>query len=298
MVCITVILILSASALLFMLRHKELFVNEPTEKETEILTEKETKKKESETETETERELFVPAPEIDEQYLTKNAWSRPGDKIKSLDYIVIHYLGNPNTSAQDNRDYFESLKNLRDTSMSANYIVGMEGEIIHCVPDDEVAYASNQANGYSLSIENCHPDTSGKFTEETYDSLVWLTAYLSEKYDIDRDHIIRHYDVTGKYCPKYFVYHPRRWQQFLDDVMTMRETCREEILQARRESEEAERQEQLRREQESREALTEDLLSETEDGETTDQPDNLPGETAVDSPENSPENEKNEDNGE
>ena len=188
----------------------------------------------------TEQEFFVPRPYIDEQLLSINEWSRPGKKIKRLDYIVIHYLANPGTTAQENRDYFESLKDLKNVSMSANYVIGIEGEIIHCVPDDEVAYASNKANSYSISIENCHVDKSGKLTDKTYTSLVDLTAYLSERYGVDRDHIIRHYDVTGKECPKYFVDHPDKWEAFLDDVMLIRDYSREQVMKAR-ESEEEEK---------------------------------------------------------
>ncbi|MBQ6322512.1 MAG: N-acetylmuramoyl-L-alanine amidase [Lachnospiraceae bacterium] len=180
-------------------------------------------------------ETYVPKPEIDEQILTINKWSRPGTKIQSLDYIVIHYLGNPKTTAQENHDYFESLKDLQNVSMSANYVIGIEGEIIHCVPDDEVAYASNDMNDYSISIENCHKTKTGKFTKATYASLVHLTAYLSELYDIDRDHIIRHYDVTGKACPLYYVNHEDKWEEFRDDVMEMRETHKEEAIRAEQE---------------------------------------------------------------
>ena len=195
---------------------------------------------------EDEEYCIVPRPEIDEQLLSINDWSRPGTKIESLDYIVIHYLANPKTTAQENHDYFESLKDLQNVSMSANYVVGLEGEIIHCVPDDEVAYASNSANSYSISIENCHLDKSGRFTEKTYQSLVNLTAYLSEYYAIDRDHIIRHYDVTGKDCPKYFVEHPDKWEKFLDDVMGIREKYHREA------EEEYERlQEELRKARET-----------------------------------------------
>ena len=183
------------------------------------------------TEKETEISYFVPSPEIDEQLLSVNPYSRPGDKISSLDYIVIHYLGNPKTTGQENRDYFESLKDLQNVSMSANYVVGLDGEIIHCVPDDEIAYASNEANEYSISIENCHMDDTGKLNTSTYNSLVHLTAYLSEKYGIDREHIIRHFDVTGKDCPKYFVDNPKEWDRFLDKVMDYREECRENTLQ-------------------------------------------------------------------
>ena len=180
---------------------------------------------------ETEVEFFVPKPDISEQLLSINEWSRPGKKIRSLDYIVIHYLGNPKTTAQENHDYFESLKELQNVSMSANYVIGLEGEIIHCVPDDEVAYASNRANSYSISIENCHPDDTGRFTQATYDSLVKLAAYLSEQYGLGRDQIIRHYDVTEKDCPKYFVEHEDAWERFRDQVMAYREECRSEVME-------------------------------------------------------------------
>lgn len=172
-----------------------------------------------------EEELYVPKPEIDEQLLTVNEYSRPGDKTSAINYVVIHYLANPNTTAQQNHDYFESLKDLQNTYMSANYVVGLEGEIIRCVPDGEIAYASNEMNSQSISIENCHKDTSGKFTEATYNSLVKLTAYLTEKYGLDRDHIIRHYDVTGKDCPRYYVENEDKWEEFKDDVMNYREEC-------------------------------------------------------------------------
>ncbi len=169
--------------------------------------------------------LAVPKPKVDVQLLSINEWSRPGIMVDSIEKIVVHYLGNPKTSAQENRDYFQSLKNLQDTYMSANYVVGTEGEIIQCVPDGEVAWASNKANYYSISVENCHLDDSGRFTDATYWSDVHLVAYLTEKYGLDRDDIIRHYDVTGKDCPKWYVEHPDQWEQFKDDVMTYREEC-------------------------------------------------------------------------
>lgn len=173
-------------------------------------------------------QLYVPRPDIDEQFLTINDYSRPGIKTDGINYIVIHYLANPKTTAQENHDYFESLKDLQNVSMSANYVIGLEGEIIQCVPDDEIAYASNSENHDSISIENCHMDATGKFAEATYNSLVHLTAYLTEKYGLGRDDIIRHYDVTGKECPLYYVENEDKWEEFKDDVMAYRETCEAE----------------------------------------------------------------------
>lgn len=181
-----------------------------------------------ETETEVKAEVgpAVPRPDVSVQLLDINDWSRPGITVDRIRKIVVHYLGNPETTAQQNHDYFESLKDLQDTCMSANYVVGLQGEIIQCVPDGEVAWASNKANYYSISIENCHEDTTGRFNDSTYWSDVHLVAYLTEKYGLGRDDIIRHYDVTGKDCPKWFVEHPADWEKFKDDVMTYREECR------------------------------------------------------------------------
>ena len=63
----------------------------------------------------------------------------------------------------------------------------------------------------TLSIEVCHPDATGQFTQASYDALVKLTAWLCDYCGIGRDHVIRHYDVTGKLCPLYFVDHPDAW---------------------------------------------------------------------------------------
>ena len=70
----------------------------------------------------------------------------------------------------------------------------------------------------TVSIECCHPAADGKFTDETYDSLVKLTAWLCKQLDLSPKDVIRHYDVTGKACPKYFVDHEDAWKQFRKDV--------------------------------------------------------------------------------
>ena len=59
------------------------------------------------------------------------------------------------------------LKDSHATEASSNFIVGLEGEIVQCVPTWEVAYASNNRNIDTVSIECCHPDESGKFKKET-----------------------------------------------------------------------------------------------------------------------------------
>lgn len=140
---------------------------------------------------------------ITENFLTPNKYSRPQKTLEKVTKIAVHYVGNPNTSAAANRNYFENQKN-GGTYVSSHYIIGLQGEIIQCIPLNEWSYCTNQANGYSISIECCHPDSTGKFNEATEQSLAELCAYLLEKFGLGVDDVIRHYDVTGKQCPLYW----------------------------------------------------------------------------------------------
>ena len=155
---------------------------------------------------------------VTQDFLPLNEYSRPGTRITEIKGIVIHFIGNPNTTAMQNRNYFANLAVTEETHASSNFIVGLDGEIIQCVPVDEIAYASNQRNEDTLSIELCHPDETGQFLDATYASAVRLTSWLCEKYGIDTGDIIRHFDVTGKICPKYFVENEDKWELFKADV--------------------------------------------------------------------------------
>jgi N-acetylmuramoyl-L-alanine amidase CwlA len=157
-------------------------------------------------------------PDIDVELLTVNDYSRPGLQVDEINGIVVHYTANPGSTAMENRDYFEGLKDSQITQASSNFVIGLEGEIVQCVPTWEVAYASNERNDDTISIECCHPDETGEFEDATYNSLVDLCTWLCLKYDLTADDIIRHYDVTGKICPKYFVENEDAWEVFLEDV--------------------------------------------------------------------------------
>ena len=163
----------------------------------------------------------VPVPDyVEQDYLTVNPYSRPGEPLEKINGVVIHYVGNPGTTAHANRNYFESLASgLENAYASSHFIVGLEGEVIQCVPLTEIAYASNTRNGDTVSIEVCHPDETGEFSPVTYARTVELTAWLCREFRLDPSQdIIRHYDVTGKICPKYYVDNPEAWDGFRADV--------------------------------------------------------------------------------
>ena len=155
---------------------------------------------------------------IKEDFLTVNSFSRPGTPLKVINNIVVHYVANPGSSAQDNRNYFNGLATTGQTYASSHYVIGIEGEIIQCIPLNEIAYCSNNRNDDTISIEVCHPDEDGEFTKDSYDSLVKLCAWLCDAYELEAEDIIRHYDITGKICPKYFVDNPDEWKKFKEDV--------------------------------------------------------------------------------
>ncbi|NLP34560.1 MAG: N-acetylmuramoyl-L-alanine amidase [Clostridiales bacterium] len=157
--------------------------------------------------------------EVKQMYLTPNDYSRPQMPLKKVKGIVVHYTANPGTSAENNQSYFESLAEKGTTYASSHYIIGLEGEIVQCIPMTEISYASNDRNKDTISIENCHPDETGEFTSETYNSLVALTAALCVEYDLGEEDILSHYDITGKLCPLYFVEHEDAWKAFRREVM-------------------------------------------------------------------------------
>ena len=158
------------------------------------------------------------APYIDVQLLTPNEYSRPQIPIEQIKYIAIHYTANPGAGAMDNRNYFENLATTHETKVSSHFVVGLNGEVVQCIPTSEMSYATNERNVDTLSIECCHVDETGAFNEMTYDSVVKLTAWLCTRFGLTEENVIRHYDVTGKNCPKYYVENPEAWEQMKADI--------------------------------------------------------------------------------
>ena len=163
-------------------------------------------------------------PDIDVELLTPNSYSRPQISIEQVNYIAIHYTANPGSTAVSNRNYFENLATTQDNKVSSHFVVGLEGEVVQCIPTSEISYATNSRNVDTISIECCHPDETGQFNTATYDSAVKLTAWLCTRFGLTSDQVIRHYDVTGKDCPKYYVENPDAWIQMKSDIAAQIQT--------------------------------------------------------------------------
>jgi len=172
--------------------------------------------------------------------LTPNPYSRR-QKPNVPKKIVVHYVGNPGSSAMGNRNYFEGLKvgtKLPSGAYrfaSSHYIVGLKGEIIRCIPEQEEAIHASDSimNVSSIGIEICHPDATGKFTEVTLATVVELCADICKRYNLHPlVDIIRHYDVPKsnfKRCPLWFVTHPEDFVAFKERVNKAVQPTPEEI---------------------------------------------------------------------
>lgn len=202
-IIVCLILIYQTTGAIYRMTHKE--KAEKSKGVIDIITEKVEEKK------------IVP-PEILEDFLDVNEFSRPGTELKKVKSVFVHYTANPGTSAQQNRSYFANLAETQERSASAHFIIGYEGEIVQCIPLEEQAYAVATRNEDSVSIECCYLDEDGKFTQETYDTLVHTLAWLVQEYNLSTEDILRHYDCGGKLCPLYYVEHEDAWEKLLFDV--------------------------------------------------------------------------------
>lgn len=150
--------------------------------------------------------------EIIKQEIPKRI-NAPGIKIIPKG-IILHYIGNPGTTARQNARYFSHV----NSQISVHYIVD-DTEIIEIIPPEQKSYGTSnkEYNESYIQIEMCHPDESGKISERTLTNTVWLCRELMERYRITE--IIRHYDVTGKQCPLWYVKHPDEWEKLKERIL-------------------------------------------------------------------------------
>lgn len=159
---------------------------------------------------------------ITDRIIPVNKYNRPGTK-SAPKKICVHYTGNAGSGAAAGAAYQMNVakgvfaSKGQSVWTSSQYLVGLGGEVIRCVPDDEVAYAAANNNVGVIHIEVCHPDASGKFTAEAVASLGELVRGLMRKYKISAENVVRHYDLTGKLCPMYYI-DAGRWAELKKSI--------------------------------------------------------------------------------
>ena len=155
---------------------------------------------------------------------THNTTRANGRKIL---YIVEHFTAGTSSKAGSAANVATWFKNPRNKSGSADYIAD-DATVVQYNPDPKNRftwavggnrYANSKggslygkvSNRNSISVEICSTSPTGKvlggndpgwfFTDAVLETALELTKSLMAQYDIDADHVVRHYDVTGKLCP-------------------------------------------------------------------------------------------------
>ena len=130
-------------------------------------------------------EITIPDWNV-QDILPVNEYSRLGIALSEVNGVVVHYTGNPGTTAEQNRNYYKNLAETKETYIRSHFVIGMDGKIIQCVPLNEITYCSNQRNNDTISIECCHSDDTGQFSQDTLDALVQLLNWLIKTYGLGR----------------------------------------------------------------------------------------------------------------
>lgn len=146
-----------------------------------------------------------------------------------IKYIVVHYTANDGDRDENNARYFQTA----GRGASAHYFVD-DDSITQSVPDLTIAWSVGgklysdaprtgggklyrlATNRNTLNVELCDTVKDGRVmaTEKTVANAVELIKELMGKYGIPKSRVIRHFDVTGKKCPAYFV-NSAAWASFL-----------------------------------------------------------------------------------
>ena len=164
---------------------------------------------------------MVQKPEMIEKFMKINKYGRPGTKRRKTTKIAFHFTGQHDVSAKNTVSYFSNVVangykvNGKYIYASSHLVIGLQGELYHIVPFNEIAYTTNSANAYSIGVECATTGADDHYTDEEYKTMVKTGAWLAQTYRLDpRNDFIRHYDVTGKICPRYFVNNVKAWKQF------------------------------------------------------------------------------------
>lgn len=143
-------------------------------------------------------------------------------RTQPVRYIVMHYTANNGDTARNNCDYCHRVGGLQ---ASAHYFCDEYGAMQSVLECDTAWHCGARAywhpecrNANSIGIEMCsrkRADGSYYIKPETVANAATLAKDIMQRYGIDTEHVVRHYDVTGKRCPMPWVDDPAQWAAFL-----------------------------------------------------------------------------------
>ncbi|WP_235851666.1 peptidoglycan recognition protein family protein [Heyndrickxia camelliae] len=170
-----------------------------------------------------------------EDFVKINEYTRPNLKLLGVKGIVVHYTATPGATAKNERDYFNGTCITAKRYASAHLFVD-KNEARLIIPLDEVAYHANEkacrvsklsastsyykgggANLTSIGVEMCI-EKDGSLHPDTLKRTIQIVTELCKKFNLNQNDIYRHYDITGKNCPAFWVSNPAGFTSFKKDI--------------------------------------------------------------------------------
>ena len=169
------------------------------------------------------------------EFIACNTDNYRAGRTQPVRYIVMHYTANNGDTARNNCDYYHRVGGLQ---ASAHYFVDEHGAMQSVREGDTAWHCGARAywhpecrNANSIGIEMCsrkRADGSYYILPETVANAAALAREIMQRYGIDTEHVVRHYDVTGKRCPMPWVDDPAQWTAFKDTLTPKNTTTDEE----------------------------------------------------------------------
>lgn len=165
-----------------------------------------------------------------------NYYSTSKRSKANIRFAVVHYTANDGDTDEANAEYF-TRPNIK---ASAHYFID-DDSITESVPVEYTAYSvggsrqdsgskysKNGAKYYgkcinanSVSFELCdtQKDKKNNLSKKTRENAVDFIARKMIELRIPSSNLIRHFDVTGKLCPLYFITDEDDWKKFKKEVV-------------------------------------------------------------------------------
>lgn len=174
--------------------------------------------------------------DFEKKHLPPLTCVRPGIVRQRTICTVTHYTGVPMQRANDVYNYYANTCLSQNISASANYIVDKD-RILEIIPPNEVSWGVGASqywhytpfakwimahhgllspNHATINIEVCYDDNSGEFPAYSISNLISLLKKLEKDFSLLPEYgHVRHWDITGKNCPAYYVGRSADWAEIL-----------------------------------------------------------------------------------
>jgi N-acetylmuramoyl-L-alanine amidase len=179
------------------------------------------------------------------KHIRKNDNSRPGYKLLRVQATIVHYTANPGADADDHFRYFDQTIVGSERYAGAQIVVDRH-KALELIPLDEGTFGANDggtaalklqtlrardaryptrtgdgnANLLTIHIEMCQePDGSiHPHTIERTRQIIKMLQDMFPQLKDTKNRVVRHFDVTGKNCPRPFVEDIQKWRAFLSSI--------------------------------------------------------------------------------